>query len=283
MVQLKEITKDNLDEVLRLSVAEHQKSFVSTTAASLAQAYVYRDTAFPFAIYADEKPVGFIMLGYCFVEEACDKKRRVIDDKKGKRIFSSFLSGAPLVLLFFTDILMVVFCALKCSQGNESNFFINLLLCIVCVIVYWLINVWSLCSIYGHNVKYIVGFETVTSRIFYERGYDTDQLRALAKRILGDSKDESVYIKLFACICDKHKKALYSEKRKLEKVMSSFVEAEKLEKVIACIKETKKLKKELNALKKLLRRYRKKYQKIAVELEEKKGIFLEQIEKCNVE
>ena len=64
MVQLKEITKDNLDEVLRLSVAEHQKLFVSTTADSLAQAYVYRDTAFPFAIYADEKPVGFIMLGY---------------------------------------------------------------------------------------------------------------------------------------------------------------------------------------------------------------------------
>lgn len=64
MVQLKEITKDNLDEVLRLKVAEHQKSFVSTTADSLAQAYVYRDTAFPFAVYADEKPVGFIMLGY---------------------------------------------------------------------------------------------------------------------------------------------------------------------------------------------------------------------------
>ena len=64
MVQLKEITKDNLDEVLRQSVAEHQNSFVSITADSLAQAYVYRDTAFPFAVYADEKPVGFIMLGY---------------------------------------------------------------------------------------------------------------------------------------------------------------------------------------------------------------------------
>ncbi len=64
MVQLKEITRDNLDEVLRLSVAEHQKSFVSTTADSLAQAYVYRDTAFPFAIFAEDEVVGFIMLGY---------------------------------------------------------------------------------------------------------------------------------------------------------------------------------------------------------------------------
>ena len=64
MVVLKKITRENLDEVLALSVAKHQKSFVSTTAVSLAQAYVYRDTAFPFAIYADEKPVGFIMFGY---------------------------------------------------------------------------------------------------------------------------------------------------------------------------------------------------------------------------
>ena len=64
MVVLKEITRENFDEVLALSVAEHQESYVSTVSVSLAQAYVYRDTAFPFAIYADEKPVGFIMLGY---------------------------------------------------------------------------------------------------------------------------------------------------------------------------------------------------------------------------
>ena len=64
MVQLKKITRDNLDAVLALSVAEHQKSYVSTPAESLAQAYVYKDTAFPFAIYANDKVVGFIMLGY---------------------------------------------------------------------------------------------------------------------------------------------------------------------------------------------------------------------------
>ena len=64
MVELREITRENLDAVLNLKVAEHQKSFVSTTADSLAQAYVYRDTAFPFAIYAEDEVVGFIMLGY---------------------------------------------------------------------------------------------------------------------------------------------------------------------------------------------------------------------------
>ena len=64
MVELREITKDNLEEVLDLSIYEHQESFVSSTAYSLAQAYAYRDTAFPFAIYAGDTIVGFIMLGY---------------------------------------------------------------------------------------------------------------------------------------------------------------------------------------------------------------------------
>ena len=64
MITLREITKNNLDEVLALEVYEHQKDYVSSTAASLAQAYVYHDTAFPFAVYADNTLVGFIMLGY---------------------------------------------------------------------------------------------------------------------------------------------------------------------------------------------------------------------------
>ena len=51
MIQIKSVTKDNLDKVLSLSVHDSQKGFVSTTAESLAQAYVYKDTAFPFAVY----------------------------------------------------------------------------------------------------------------------------------------------------------------------------------------------------------------------------------------
>ena len=83
MVQLKEITQDNLDEVLGLSVAENQKSFVSTSAESLAQAYVYNDTAFPFAIYANEKVVGFIMLGY-YVSRRQYTLWKFLIDKEGK-------------------------------------------------------------------------------------------------------------------------------------------------------------------------------------------------------
>ncbi|MBO5336997.1 MAG: hypothetical protein J6A94_07725 [Lachnospiraceae bacterium] len=46
MVELRIITKENLEEVLNLSVYEYQESFVSSTAYSLAQAYVYHETAF---------------------------------------------------------------------------------------------------------------------------------------------------------------------------------------------------------------------------------------------
>ena len=64
MVELKGITKENIDDVLQLKVSETQKDFVSSTAHSLALAYVYRKTAYPFAIYADDIIVGFVMLGY---------------------------------------------------------------------------------------------------------------------------------------------------------------------------------------------------------------------------
>ena len=58
------VTKENLDDILALRVREDQEGFVSSTAESLAQAYVYAETAYPFGVYADEIPVGFIMMGY---------------------------------------------------------------------------------------------------------------------------------------------------------------------------------------------------------------------------
>lgn len=64
MVHLEPVTKDNLDAVLMLEVNDGQKGFVSSAAESLAQAYVYQETAFPFAVYNDDRVVGFIMMGY---------------------------------------------------------------------------------------------------------------------------------------------------------------------------------------------------------------------------
>ena len=64
MVHLQPVTKENLDEVLSLKIYDSQAGFVSSTAESLAQAYVYRETAFPFAVYNDQEVVGFIMMGF---------------------------------------------------------------------------------------------------------------------------------------------------------------------------------------------------------------------------
>lgn len=61
-ITLKEITKENLREVLKLKVAPEQERFVATNAVSIAQAYFDRDVAWFRAIYANDAPVGFVML-----------------------------------------------------------------------------------------------------------------------------------------------------------------------------------------------------------------------------
>jgi diamine N-acetyltransferase len=61
-VTLREVTKENLRTILNLEVAPNQKDFVAPNAVSIAQAYFEREIAWFRAIYADETPVGFLML-----------------------------------------------------------------------------------------------------------------------------------------------------------------------------------------------------------------------------
>ena len=81
MVELRSITKDNFNEVLGLRVFEHQEGFVSPTVLSLAQAYVYNETAFPFAVYVDNTVVGFIMMGYYEAKNQYTLWKFLIDKK----------------------------------------------------------------------------------------------------------------------------------------------------------------------------------------------------------
>lgn len=62
-VTLREITAKNLDDVCKLSrtLPERQNGLVANNAYSIAQAH-YSDTAWFRAVYADETPVGFVML-----------------------------------------------------------------------------------------------------------------------------------------------------------------------------------------------------------------------------
>lgn len=81
MVQLAPITRDNLDDVLSLAVQPEQAGFVSPNAHSLAQAYVYSKTAYPFAVYDGDRPVGFIMLGYYEARDQYTLWKFMIDHK----------------------------------------------------------------------------------------------------------------------------------------------------------------------------------------------------------
>lgn len=81
MIKLDEITADNLEVLLKLKVSKEQENFVSTTAYSLAQAYVYRENAYPFAIYADDTLVGFIMFGFYELRNQYTLWKFLIDEK----------------------------------------------------------------------------------------------------------------------------------------------------------------------------------------------------------
>ena len=76
MIELREITWDNLDAIMKLKVAESQKDFVADNMYSLVQAYCsLKEDKHPFtalAIANGEEIVGFLMYEYCPSESERD-------------------------------------------------------------------------------------------------------------------------------------------------------------------------------------------------------------------
>jgi len=60
-VTLREVTRETVRDVLRLEVSPEQTRFVANNAVSIAQAHFSPEAWFR-AIYADDEPVGFLML-----------------------------------------------------------------------------------------------------------------------------------------------------------------------------------------------------------------------------
>jgi len=126
MVELRKIDADNFEECIRLQVADRQKGYVASNLYSLAQTYVYHDTAYPFAIYADCVMVGFIMLGYYAKQNGYTLWRFMIDARfqgKGygraalqlgiayladtyaaKEVFTSFVQGNTAAEALYTSV-----------------------------------------------------------------------------------------------------------------------------------------------------------------------------------
>lgn len=67
MIHLEKINGENVWDILKLKVSESQKSFVASNDVSIIEAYTTitaNGHAFPFGIYEEDQPVGFVMIGY---------------------------------------------------------------------------------------------------------------------------------------------------------------------------------------------------------------------------
>jgi diamine N-acetyltransferase len=62
MISLRPIESSNYREAIELSVGPDQQRFVASNLQSLADAYVWREAAEPFAVYSDDEMVGFALL-----------------------------------------------------------------------------------------------------------------------------------------------------------------------------------------------------------------------------
>ena len=79
-VALREITEDTVRTITSLDVAENQKGFVAPNAVSLSQALFSRKAWYR-AIYADDTPVGFVMLYIDMDKAEYDVWRFMIDQR----------------------------------------------------------------------------------------------------------------------------------------------------------------------------------------------------------
>ena len=64
IIELRDIDNDNKAECERLSVRSEQKQFIASNADSLIAAKSNPDVARPFAVYADDRMVGFAMFAF---------------------------------------------------------------------------------------------------------------------------------------------------------------------------------------------------------------------------
>lgn len=67
MIHLEKVTRKNVWRLLELKVTEEQENYVATNTQSIVEAYLTLEkggVAFPFGIYEEDLPVGFLMIGY---------------------------------------------------------------------------------------------------------------------------------------------------------------------------------------------------------------------------
>jgi diamine N-acetyltransferase len=92
-VRLVKVDTDNLDDLIKLTVNDYQKNFVASNIYSIAEAYATvaeGGFAQPFGIYADEEPVGFLMIGY-FKKDDEDDDEDDDEEETPDYVFENYL------------------------------------------------------------------------------------------------------------------------------------------------------------------------------------------------
>lgn len=67
MIRIEKVNAKNIWDILELSVSKDQESFVAPNDLSIIEAYIAvtgNGHAFPFGIFENDDPVGFLMIGY---------------------------------------------------------------------------------------------------------------------------------------------------------------------------------------------------------------------------
>lgn len=118
VVTLREVTKENLDDILYLQVTKEQENFVASNAVSIAQAHFYPEVAWFRAIYANETAVGFVMLEDDPINLSYSLWRLMIDTRFQKRGFGK--RAVKLVLKYVKTRPKAKFLLTSCVSGKGS-------------------------------------------------------------------------------------------------------------------------------------------------------------------
>jgi diamine N-acetyltransferase len=122
-VTLREITRENLRDILGLKVAPHQEQFVASNAVSIAQAHFEPELAWFRAIYAGEEPIGFLMLEDDVAQQNYFLWRFMIDQRYQRRGY-----GRRALELFFAHVrtrpgATVVYTSCVPAEGGPGPFY----------------------------------------------------------------------------------------------------------------------------------------------------------------